>query len=67
MRSPAGESMNVKKEMERIRRSVEREFPNDPALQQVHIARKIVAMEAKLKGLTFAEYVRASGKRKDVG
>jgi hypothetical protein len=56
--------MNVKKEMERIRRSVEREFPNDPALQQVHIARKIIAMEAKLKGLTFAEYVRTSGKRK---
>ncbi len=55
--------MNVKKEMERIRKSVEREFPNDPALQQVHIARKIIAMEAK-KGLTFAEYVRTSGKRK---
>ena len=57
----------MKKEMERIRKSVEREFPNDPALQQVLIARKIIAMEAKKKGLTFAEYVRASGKRKDVG
>ncbi|MFQ5910851.1 MAG: hypothetical protein ACE5IJ_09065 [Thermoplasmata archaeon] len=60
--------MNVKKEMERIRRSVERDFPNDPALQQVHIARKIIAMEAKLKGFTFAEYVKASGKQgKDIG
>ncbi|MFQ6060938.1 MAG: hypothetical protein ACE5QW_09585 [Thermoplasmata archaeon] len=57
--------MNVKKEMEKIKRLVEREFPNDPAIQQVHIARKILAAEAKLTGLTFAEYVRASGKRKD--
>ena len=32
----------AEKEMETIRKTVEAEFPNDPALQQVHIARKIV-------------------------
>ncbi|MGQ9723693.1 MAG: hypothetical protein ACUVXA_20530 [Candidatus Jordarchaeum sp.] len=51
------------KEIEKIKRVVEEEFPNDPALQQVHIARKIIAKEAELEGLSFFEYVKLLGKR----
>ena len=50
-------------EMDAIRRRVEEEFPNDPALQQVHIARKIIAIEAEKQGLSYVEYVKLLGKR----
>ena len=50
------------KDVEKIKRVVEEEFPNDPALQQVHIARKIIAKEAELEGLNFLEYVKMLGK-----
>ena len=53
----------AEKEMEMIRKRVESEFPNDPALQQVHIARKIIAREAELEGLSFLEYIKSLGKR----
>lgn len=46
------------KETEEIKRMIEKEFPNDPALQQVHIARKIIAREAELKGLSYIEYIK---------
>lgn len=52
-----------KKDIQEIKRMVEEEFPEDPALQQIHIARKIIAKEAQLKGLSFFEYVRSSGKQ----
>jgi hypothetical protein len=51
------------KDVEEIRRAVEKEFPNDPALQQVHIARKIIAKEAESEGLSFFEYIKLLGKR----
>ncbi|MCD6521662.1 hypothetical protein J7K56_02705 [Candidatus Calescamantes bacterium] len=51
------------KDIEEIKRAVEKEFPDDPALQQVHIARKIIAKEAQLEGLSFFEYVKLFGKR----
>ena len=35
-----------KNDIKKIKKMVEEEFPNDPALQQVHIARKIIAREA---------------------
>jgi hypothetical protein len=55
------------KDMQEIKMMVEEEFPNDPALQQVHIARKIIAKEAELQGLSFLEYIRSLGKTvKDV-
>ncbi len=38
----------TEKEMEKVRKMIEAEFPDDPALQQVHIARKIIAREARL-------------------
>ncbi len=46
------------KDINEIRKAVEKEFPEDPALQQVHIARKIIAKEAQLEGLSFLEYIR---------
>lgn len=51
------------KDIEAIRKKVAKEFPDDPALQQIHIARKIIAREAELKGLSFTEYVRSLGKQ----
>jgi hypothetical protein len=42
---------------------VEEEFPEDPALQQIHVARKIIAKEAELKGLTFFEYIKTNKKQ----
>ena len=51
------------KDIEEIRRAVEKEFPDDPALQQVHIARKIIAKEAQLEGLSFFEYIKLLGKQ----
>jgi len=53
-----------KAEMKRIISTVKREFPHDPALQQVHIARKILSREAELEGLSFLEYVRKVAARK---
>jgi len=47
------------KEMERIRKAAEAEFPNDPALQQVHMARKIISAKAKKEGLSFVQYILA--------
>ena len=55
----------TKKDIEEIKRVVKKEFPGDPALQQVHIARKIIAREAELEGLTFSEYIISQ--RKQVG
>lgn len=57
----------TEKEIEEIRKKVEEEFPDDPALQQVHIARKIIAKEAEHEGLSFLEYIKLLGKQvKDV-
>jgi len=47
------------KDIKEIKKVVEEEFPDDPALQQVHIARKIIAKEAELKGLSFLEYIKS--------
>ena len=47
------------KELEAIKRAVEKELPDDPALQQVHIARKILAKEAEHEGLGFLEYIKS--------
>ena len=47
------------REIEKIKREIEREFPDDMALQQVHLARKIISREAKEKGQSFFEYIRS--------
>lgn len=52
-------------DLEKIEKLVKEEFPEDPALQQVHIARKIIAKEAELAGLTYIQYIKSvSGKSK---
>ncbi|GFP24816.1 hypothetical protein HKBW3S42_00998 [Candidatus Hakubella thermalkaliphila] len=57
----------TEREIEGIRKMVEEEFPDDPALQQIHIARKIIAREAEHEGLSFLEYIKSLGKQvKDV-
>jgi len=53
----------TEKEMEEVKKMIEAEFPDDPALQQVHIARKIIAREAELEGLSFLEYIKSRGLR----
>ena len=47
-----------KKDLDKIKKDVEAEYPNDPAMQQVHIARKILARKAELSGLSFFEYIK---------
>jgi len=46
-------------EMSEIKRKVEEDFPADPALQQIHIARKVLARQAELSGLSFLEYIKS--------
>ncbi len=50
-------------DIQKIRTMAEKEFPDDPALQQSHIARKIIAKKAELEGLSFLEYVKLLAKR----
>lgn len=50
-------------ELEAIRRTVEEEFPHDPALQQVHVARKIISREAEVNGMRYFDYVKLLAKR----
>ena len=47
-----------KKEIDKIEKMVEKEFSQDPALQQIHIARKIISKEAELAGLSFSQYIK---------
>jgi hypothetical protein len=46
-------------QLKEIAQKIEKEFPNDPALQQVHIARKIIDLEATLAGMDFWYYVKS--------
>lgn len=55
----------TKAEMKKIRAAAEKEFPNDTALQQVHIARKILSRKAELEGLSFGEYIMKGNKWKN--
>lgn len=45
-------------EIEKIKKEIELEFPNDIALQQIHIARKIISREAEMKGLKYLDYIK---------
>jgi len=38
---------------------VEAEFPDDPALQKVHLARKLISREAEIEGLSFFDYIKS--------
>jgi septal ring factor EnvC (AmiA/AmiB activator) len=49
-------------ELAAVRAEVEKEFPFDPALQQVHMARKIISREADELGISYIEYVNQLAK-----
>ena len=53
-------------DIEKIRASVANEFPNDPALQSVHVARKLLARGAELQGVSYLEYVIRTARRASV-
>lgn len=42
---------------DRILEEIEREFPGDPALQQIHMARYIISREVKEKGINLQKYI----------
>ena len=48
-----------KKEISIIRKKIGKEFPDDPALQEVHVARKILAKEAEANKMSYVEYIRS--------
>lgn len=50
------------KDIEKIKVDLEKEFPDDPALQQIHLSRKILAKEAEEKGISFLDYIRSEAK-----
>ena len=52
----------TEKELGKIKKTVKEEFPDDPALQHVHIARKIIASEAKLAGKGYFEFLKLQKK-----
>lgn len=49
----------TEKDIKEMGEAVREEFPDDPALQQVHISRKILAKEAELQGSNFLEYIKS--------
>ena len=53
-------------DIQQIEAMVEKEFPDDPALQQIHIARKLIAKEAELEGLSFLQYIKLLRKKADI-
>jgi hypothetical protein len=46
------------KEFSKLRKDIVKEFPHDFALQEVHLSRKILALEAKKIGMDYLQYVR---------
>ena len=46
----------MNKIIDTISKEVEKEFPSDPALQQVHIARKLIADKAENLGMSLFDY-----------
>ncbi|NVM56081.1 MAG: hypothetical protein HWN66_20455 [Candidatus Helarchaeota archaeon] len=55
--------MIKEEDLKYFKKMIEKEFLNDPALQQIHIARKIISKEAELEGLTFIEFIKKQFKK----
>ena len=54
-----------RKTEKQIQIDVEKEFPEDFALQQVHIARKLLSEEAKERKIKFWEFIKTQIKEKE--
>ena len=52
-----------KAEFKAIVEEVEREFPNDHAPQQIHIARQILSREGKNNGMNLMQYASSIAKK----
>ena len=58
------EVKNMEKEkMDRVTEKIKKDFPGDHALQEVHMARKILSSEAKEKKIRFWEYIKMQVER----
>lgn len=47
------------REIRKIKKDIEKGFPYDFPLQQIHIARKIINMEAEKRGLSFIQFIKS--------
>jgi len=47
-----------------IIKKIKMEFPHDPALQQVHIARRIISRKAELEGISVFQFIMKQRKSK---
>ena len=50
-------------EVEEISQAVEKEFPYDPALQAIYVARGIMRKEAEQVGVDYPVYIRELAKK----
>ena len=48
---------------EKTQKDVKKEFPEDFALQQIHMARKLLSEEAKEKGIKFWKFIKMQVKK----
>jgi hypothetical protein len=51
-------------EISSLRLMIEQEFPFDAALQEVHLARKVMARQAEILGLSYFEYLKQLAQQK---
>jgi len=58
------EKILTDEEIKKIEEEVKKEFPNDDALQNIHVARKIISKEAKERGLSYLEYIKFLNKNR---
>lgn len=49
---------NKKKDIKRLKEKIEKEFPDDISLQQIHIARKLISIEAEKENLTYIQWIK---------
>jgi len=49
---------NKKKDIKRLKEKIEKEFPDDIPLQQIHIARKLISIEAEKENLTYIQWIK---------
>jgi hypothetical protein len=46
-----------------LRKEISKEFPGDTALQEVHVARKILLQKAKAANMTYLDYIKSLPKK----